>query len=63
MFICMTIAGLGTKTCVCVRGRGVQPPSADGLVTEVVLPGELVRRRFGMKKYLCSELEGYARKL
>ena len=52
MFICMTIAGLGTETGV--RGR---------LVMERVLPGELALRWLETEKCLCSEPEGYAHKL
>lgn len=48
---------------MCAGARGVAPPSADGLVTEVVLPGGRALRRFEMKKCLCSELEGYAHEL
>lgn len=54
MFICMTIAGLGTKTCVCVVS------GTDRLLRKLVLPGERVLRRSEMARCLCSELEGYA---
>lgn len=61
MFICMTIAGSGTKTCVCAGARGAAS-IADGLVSEMVLPGELGLCWLEMKECLCSELEGYAHK-
>lgn len=46
---------------MCGGARGAAS-IAEGLVAEMVLPGELGLRWLEMKKCLCSELEGYVHK-